>query len=93
MPADFHFDEMVKLLEYYSFKEVKKRKTSGSRVKFINSGRIPIMLHKPHPSGILNWSIAPIILSEMPEGTGYTPAINNVLADNTHYIYTTSSLQ
>jgi len=34
MPSDFHYDEMVKLLSYFGFEEVKKGKTSGSRVKF-----------------------------------------------------------
>lgn len=53
MPLDFHYDEMVKLLGYYSFTEVKKGKTSGSRVKFINDEGTPLMMHKPHPTGIL----------------------------------------
>lgn len=53
MPSDFHYDEMVKLLGYFGFEEVKKGKTSGSRVKFENIDGIPIMLHKPHPSGIM----------------------------------------
>lgn len=53
MPSDFHFDEMVTLLGYFGFENVKKGKTSGSRVKFENKEGIPIMLHKPHPSGIL----------------------------------------
>ena len=52
-PSDFHYDEMVKLLSYFDFKQVKKGKTSGSRVKFINPEGIPILLHKPHPSGIM----------------------------------------
>jgi hypothetical protein len=53
MPSDFHYDEMVALLGYYGFFEVKKGKTSGSRVKFLNEEGIPIMMHKPHPTGIL----------------------------------------
>jgi hypothetical protein len=53
MPTDFHYDEMVKLLAYFGFKETKKGKTSGSRVKFMNLEGVSIMLHKPHPSGIL----------------------------------------
>ena len=53
IPSDFHYNEMVKLLGYYNFKEVKKGKTSGSRVKFINPDKVPIILHKPHPSGIM----------------------------------------
>jgi len=53
MPSDFHYDEMVRLLRYFGFFEVSKGKTSGSRVKFENSQSVPIMLHKPHPSGIM----------------------------------------
>lgn len=53
MPSDFHYDEMVTLLGYFDFEEVKKGKTSGSRVKFENKEGVPIILHKPHPSGIM----------------------------------------
>ncbi len=53
MPSDFHYDEMVKLLGYFGFNEMKKGKTSGSRVKFENEEGVPIILHKPHPSGIM----------------------------------------
>ncbi|GAB2474567.1 MAG: type II toxin-antitoxin system HicA family toxin [Cytophagales bacterium] len=53
MPKDFHFDEMVSLLGYFDFYEVKKGKTSGSRVRFENEEGVPIMIHKPHPSGIM----------------------------------------
>ena len=53
MPSDFHYDEVVRLLGYFDFKEVKTGKTSGSRVKFINPEGAPIMLHKPHPSGTM----------------------------------------
>jgi hypothetical protein len=53
MPSDFHYDEMVKLLGYHGYDEIKIGKTSGSRVKFENSLDVPIMLHKPHPSGIM----------------------------------------
>lgn len=53
MPRDFHYDEVVKLLGHFGFKEVKKGKTSGSRVRFENTAGVPIMLHKPHPSGIM----------------------------------------
>lgn len=53
MPSDFHYDEMVRLLGYYDFVNVKKGKTSGSRVKFINSEMVPIYMHRPHPNGIM----------------------------------------
>lgn len=45
MPSDFHYDEMVKLLGYFDFEEVKKGKTSGSRVKFIKGEGISIYMH------------------------------------------------
>jgi hypothetical protein len=53
MPSDFHYDEMVKLLGHFGFNEVKKGKTSGSRVKFENAEGVPIILHKPYPIGIM----------------------------------------
>ncbi len=52
-PKDFHFEEVVKLLSYYGFEEIKKGKTSGSRVKFRNPSDAHINLHKPHPSGLM----------------------------------------
>jgi hypothetical protein len=53
MPSDFRYDEMVKLLGHFGFNEVKKGKTSGSRVKFENAEGVPIILHKPHPIEIM----------------------------------------
>ena len=53
LPYDFHYDELVKLLGYFNFNEVQKGKTSGSRVKFRNDDGISILLHKPHPTGIM----------------------------------------
>lgn len=53
LPSDFHYEEVVKLLGYFDFTEMRKGKTSGSRVKFTNPEGIPIMLNKPHPSGIM----------------------------------------
>jgi hypothetical protein len=53
MPTDFHYDELVTLLGYFDFAEVSTGKTSGSRVKFKNTEDVTIMMHKPHPSGIM----------------------------------------
>ena len=53
MPSDFHYNELVRLLGYYGFNEVKKGKTAGSRVMFMNEEKVPIRLHKPHPNGIM----------------------------------------
>ena len=53
MPSDFHYDEMVQLLKYFKFHPLKKGKTSGLRAKFENSDRVPVIMHKPHPDGIM----------------------------------------
>jgi hypothetical protein len=53
MPSNFHYNEVVRLLGYFDFEEVSRGKTSGSRVKFMNSEGVPIILHKPHPSGTM----------------------------------------
>ena len=53
MPNDFHFDEVRKVLRSFGFTEVKTGGTSGSRIRFINSEGVPVMLHKPHPTGIM----------------------------------------
>lgn len=47
-PKDFTHDEAKTLLEYFSYKENNKGKTSGSRVVFISKGKTSIVLHKPH---------------------------------------------
>ena len=52
-PNDFHYNEVVRLVGCFGFEEIKTGNTSGSRVKFINSIGIPLILHKPHPSGIM----------------------------------------
>lgn len=53
MPIDFQYDEIKQLLGYFGFQEIRKGKTSGSRVKFVNAEGVPIMMHKPHPAGLL----------------------------------------
>lgn len=53
MPSVFHYDELVSLLGYFGFQEIKQGKTSGSRVRFLNSDGVPLMLYKPHPTGII----------------------------------------
>lgn len=51
-PKDFHYDEAKTLLRCFGFEESNKGRTSGSRVEFVNGDK-SIMLHKPHPSGVL----------------------------------------
>jgi hypothetical protein len=60
-PTDFTWDELVKVLTYYGYEEMKKGKTGGSRRKFCNIHGQIISLHKPHPSDILK----PYIIKEI----------------------------
>ena len=53
LPNDFHYNELVLMLKHFGYEEVRKGKTSGSRVKFIKENGVSIYLHKPHPTGIL----------------------------------------
>lgn len=50
VPSDYTYDEAKTLLLMLGFKECNQGRTSGSRVRFINSYSIQIVLHKPHPS-------------------------------------------
>ncbi len=52
-PTDFTWDELVKILSHFGYKELKKGKTGGSRRKFADDTKSMINLHKPHPGKIL----------------------------------------
>ena len=52
-PYDFHYDEIIILLKHFGFEKVKSGKTSGSRIKFKNTDGRSVVLHRPHPSGIM----------------------------------------
>ena len=66
-PKDFTFDEAVKLLHGFGFREVSTGTTSGSRVRFKNDD-YPINIikfHKPHPDNILKPYILDIIINNL----------------------------
>lgn len=52
-PKDFTWDELITLLLYLGFEELKKGKTGGSRRKFVDGEKNVISLHKPHPGNIV----------------------------------------
>ncbi len=52
-PSDFTWDELVKILKHFGYKELKTGKTGGSRRRFANDQKHVINLHKPHPGNIL----------------------------------------
>ena len=65
-PKDLTWDELVRILNYYGFKEItKKGKTGGSRVKFVNEEKNIINLHKPHPGNIVKQYIIKQILEKL----------------------------
>ena len=53
LPADFTFDELVRLLTLLGYVKENKGKSSGSRVMFIDGRNRKILLHKPHPQNTL----------------------------------------
>jgi len=50
---DFTWDELVKALKYFGFKQIGQGKTGGSRRKFVNDKKEVIILHEPHPQKVL----------------------------------------
>jgi predicted RNA binding protein YcfA (HicA-like mRNA interferase family) len=53
VPNDFTWDELIKVLTTFGYKEVKGGKTGGSRRRFIDDNKNVITLHKPHPANIV----------------------------------------
>lgn len=49
-PADFTWDEAVKLMKHHHFRLVKQ---SGSRRVFRHVSGLKVFLHEPHPQNIL----------------------------------------
>jgi hypothetical protein len=49
-PKDFSWDELTRLLNHFGYAQMTG---SGSRRKFIQDNRQPIILHQPHPRKIL----------------------------------------
>lgn len=52
-PTDFTWEELVKILSHFGYRELKKGKTGGSRRKFADETKHLLNLHKPHPGNIL----------------------------------------
>ena len=64
-PKDFTFDEAERLLTLFGYTKSNKGKTSGSRVLYFKSGRIPVFLHRPHPQKELKAYAVKQLLSEL----------------------------
>jgi hypothetical protein len=48
-PKDFTWDELVRLLAWFGYNELKKGKAGGSRRKFADAKKNVIILHEAHP--------------------------------------------
>ncbi|PIB39054.1 type II toxin-antitoxin system HicA family toxin [Maribacter sp. 4G9] len=65
-PKDLTWEELVKILSHFGFAEIsKKGKTGGSRVKFVDTDKNIINLHKPHPSNIVKQYVIKQILEKL----------------------------
>jgi predicted RNA binding protein YcfA (HicA-like mRNA interferase family) len=53
IPADYTWDELIKVLTSYGYKKISSGKTGGSRRKFVNEDGDILSLHEPHPSKIV----------------------------------------
>ena len=68
IPNDFTYEELLVILDIYGFKEIKKGKTSGSRVGFYNEKfEKKIEFHKPHPNNIIKKYIIQNIIEVLKE--------------------------
>ncbi len=53
IPSDFTWDELVKILTHFGYKELKTGKTGGSRRRFADKDKSVTTLHEPHPGKIV----------------------------------------
>jgi hypothetical protein len=63
-PNDFTWEELLKILNHFGYKELPTGKTGGSRRKFVDEQKHIISLHKPHPANVLKkYQIEDVIAS------------------------------
>jgi len=48
-PSDFEYEQLIKVMSHFGYSEFNKGKTSGSRVRFVDSEGHILTLHKNHP--------------------------------------------
>ena len=52
-PRDFTWDELLRLLRGFGYRQAKPGKTGGSRRRFVHPTYPVIILHRPHPGNTL----------------------------------------
>lgn len=69
IPKDFTWDELVSVLTYYGYNEIKTGKTAGSRRRFADEDKNVITLHKPHPGSIVKvYALKDVLISLKEKG-------------------------
>jgi predicted RNA binding protein YcfA (HicA-like mRNA interferase family) len=66
-PADFTWDELLKVLNHFGYKEMTTGKTSGSRRKFVDENNFIINIHKPHPGNVVKYYLINQIIQHLKE--------------------------
>lgn len=52
-PKDFTWEELIKVLSYFGYKEQTGGVAGGSRRKFLHDLKPVIIAHKPHPQNLV----------------------------------------
>lgn len=66
-PKNFTWDEMVRLLEGFGYREAKAGETGGSRRRFVHPTAPVIALHKPHPGNVVKAYVVEEVLRVLTE--------------------------
>jgi predicted RNA binding protein YcfA (HicA-like mRNA interferase family) len=67
IPADFTWDELVKVLSSYGYQQIRAGKTGGSRRKFADENDNLILLHEPHPLKIVKKYVLRQVIENLKE--------------------------
>lgn len=67
-PADFTFNELVRLFSQFGYEQFSKGKTAGSRVKLVNKEKkLSYNIHKPHPDKYIKGYVMRQVLEYLTE--------------------------
>ena len=67
VPADFTWEELLKVLSIYGFELYSSGKTSGSSRTFENDKGVTIIIHEPHPKNIVHKGIVRVVIKQLKE--------------------------
>jgi hypothetical protein len=70
VPKDFTWEELIKVLTSFGYREIKGGKTGGSRRRFADENKNVITLHKPHPANIVKDYAIREVIAHL-KGKGY----------------------